>query len=172
MKRNKLICIIFIISIILTIALTGCTKSGVVTTNGNKQVTKQMDDIISDYIIKKNATSYPDTEKQFEVHRVYGTSESKGIIDVYMWSYYAGFNRSTGTETQAGHSLAALIRLDKRGDTYSVVGYQEPEDGTGYQSSLEEMFPKKYVKKAIQDVGEINDLQEAMEKKVSIWLEG
>ena len=44
------------------------------------------------------------TEKQFEVHKVYGTSESNEVLNVYLWSYYGGFNKSTGLENQAGLS--------------------------------------------------------------------
>ena len=38
-------------------------------------------------------------------------------------------------------------------------------------SSLEKMFPTKYVKYAQQDAGNIDDLQKEMDDKVKKWLE-
>jgi hypothetical protein len=130
-----------------------------------------MNELISDYIIQTYADTYYGTEKQFEVHKVYGTSESNGVINVYMWSYYGGFNRATGTESQSGHSLPAVIQLSKRDDHYSVTDYKEPKDGSLYQSSLKKMFPKKYVKSAEQDSENIAGLKKEMDQKVENWLE-
>ncbi|OLS33438.1 hypothetical protein [Bacillus sp. MRMR6] len=155
----------------VAVFLTGCTGNGVKLTDGDKHVTQEMDEVISNYIVNKYAASYYDTDKQFEVHKVYGTSNVNGVISVYMWSYYGGFNKSTGLENQSGHSLPAVIRLEKKVDTYSVIEYIEPEDGSLYQSSLKKMFPKKYVKLAQQDSGNIKDLQKEMDQKVKQWLE-
>ena len=72
-----------------------------------------------------------DTEKQFEVHKVYGTKESDGVINVYMWSYYGGFNKSTGIENQAGHSLPLVVRLSKNEENYSVIEYTDHKKVVG-----------------------------------------
>ncbi|WP_456270977.1 hypothetical protein [Bacillus sp. AK031] len=150
--------------------LAGCIGSKVNLQDGDKHIPEEVDKVISDYIIQEYSSSYFDTEKQFEVHKVYGTNESDGILSVYMWSYYGGFNKSTGIENQAGHSLPAVIRLSKEED-YSVIEYLEPEDGSGYLPSLRKMFPKKYLKMTHQDSGNIEDLQKEMDKKVKQWLE-
>lgn len=139
--------------------------------DGDQQLTGEMNEVISDYILEKYEDAYYGTVKQFEVHKIYGTSESKGVINVYMWSYYGGFNKATVTETQSGHSLPAVIQLSKTDDHYKVTDYKEPKDGSLYQSSLEKMFPKKYVKSAKQDSGNIDNLQKEMEQKVENWLE-
>ncbi|WP_394191450.1 hypothetical protein [Paenisporosarcina quisquiliarum] len=152
--------------------LVGCSGNEVNLQDGDKHITEEIDEVISDYIIQKYSSSYLDTEKQFEVHKVYGTNESDGVISVYMWSYYGGFNKSTGIENQAGHSLPALVQLSKKEENYSVIEYTEPQDGSLYQSSLKKMFPKKYLKLAQQDSGNIEDLQKEMDKKVEQWLEG
>ncbi|MDF2557851.1 MAG: hypothetical protein K0R71_1679 [Bacillales bacterium] len=151
--------------------LAGCTGNEVNLQDGDKQISEEMNVIISDYIIQKYSSSYLVTEKQFEVHKVYGTNESDGVISVYMWSYYGGFNKSTGIVNQAGHSLPAVIRLSKKGENYSVIEYTEPQDGSLYQSSLKKMFPKKYLNLAQQDSGNIEDLQKEMDRKVKQWLE-
>ncbi|MBM6617178.1 hypothetical protein [Bacillus suaedaesalsae] len=161
--------ILFLLFVALLLA--GCSEHEVNLEAGDKNVTEVMDEVISDYIIEKYSPSYHGTEKQFEVHKVYGTNEVDGIISVYMWSYYGGFNKSTGIENQAGHSLPVVIRLSKKEGNYSVIEYTEPQDGSLYQSSLKRMFPEKYLKLAQQDSGNIEDLQKEMDKKVKQWLE-
>lgn len=151
--------------------LVGCSENELNLHDGDKHITEEMDEVISEYIIQKYTSSYYDTEKQFEVHKVYGTNDSDGVISVYMWSYYGGFNRSTGIENQSGHSLPAVIRLSKKEEKYSVIEYIEPKDGSLYQSSLKKMFPKKYLKLAQQDSGNVEDLQKEMDKIVNRWIE-
>ncbi|MCA1054073.1 hypothetical protein LCM10_03665 [Rossellomorea aquimaris] len=149
--------------------LTGCNEQNL--KDGDEQITEAMDAAISDYILEKNEDAFAPTEKQFEVHRVYGTSETQGTISVYMWSYYGGFNRATGTETQSGHSMPLVIRMSKNNDEYSVIEYIEPEDGSRYQPSLKKMFPRRYLKFAERDAGNLGELQKEMDKKVKRWLE-
>lgn len=151
--------------------LAGCNGNEVNLKDGDKDITKEMDEVISNYIVHKYSASYSDTEKQFEVHKVYGTSELNGIISVYMWSYYGGFNKSTELENLSGHSLPAVIRLEEKDGNHSVIEYIEPKDGSLYQSSLKKMFPKKYVKLVQQDSGNIKDLQKEMDNNVKKWLE-
>jgi hypothetical protein len=88
-----------------------------------------------------------------------------------MHSYLGGFNKSTGLENHAGHSLPAVIRLQKKSTEYSVIDYTEPKDGNLYQSSLKKMFPERYLKMAQQDVGNMVELQKEINKKVKRWLE-
>ena len=152
--------------------MAGCSDDEINLEDGDKQVTEEMDKVISDYIIQiYTNNSYSVTDKQIEVHKVFGTSELDGIISVYMWSYFNGFNKSTGVETISGHSLPAVIRLSKNEENYSVIEYIEPQDGSLYKSSLEKMFPKKYIKNARQYEGNVQDLQKEMDKKVRQWLE-
>lgn len=162
---------IFFILLCNTIFIAGCNGREDNLIDGDSNITKEMDQLISDYIVQKYSSIYLDTEKQFEVHKVYGSSESGGVINVYMWSYYGGFNRSTGTENQSGHSLPAVIRLKKQEDGYKVTKYIEPQDGSLYASSLKKMFPEKYLKLVQQDPGNMEDLQLEMDRKVKQWLE-
>lgn len=168
MNTLKLGVLVLVVGLVF---LAGCNGKEKNLIDGDKHITQQMEDVISHYIVQTYSTSYSGTEKQFEVHKVYGTSETDGVLSVYMWSYYGGFNIATGIEPQSGHSLPAVIRLSKKDETYSVIDYIEPQDGNLYQSSLEKMFPAKYVKSAQRDSGNIGGLQEDMEKKAKKWLE-
>ncbi|MEO3947897.1 hypothetical protein [Gorillibacterium sp. CAU 1737] len=151
--------------------LAGCSGNAVTLQDGDTHVTKEMNEVISDHMIQMSSSSHYETEKQFEIHKVYGTNESDGVITVYMWSFYGGFNKSTGTEFQEGHSLPAVIQLSKNGEKYSVIEYIQPQDGDMYQSSLKKMFPKKYLKLAQQDLENPKDLRQEMVEKVTQWLE-
>ncbi|MCR2823540.1 hypothetical protein [Lederbergia panacisoli] len=167
MKNLLLLNIVFVLAASL---LTGCYDNVMNLVDGDQQVSEEMNQVISDYIVEQYAPSYYHTEKQFEVHKVYGTSESNGVITVYMWSYFGGFNKSSGIESRAGHSLPAVIRIKKDGENYKVSKYKEPQDGSSYSSSLKKMFPEKYLKLAQQDAGNLGELQIKMDQKVMEWL--
>ncbi|SES78656.1 hypothetical protein SAMN05216389_102172 [Oceanobacillus limi] len=155
----------------IAILIAGCNEDEANLQDGDHHITEEIDKIISDYIIEKYSSLYFDTDKQFEVHKVFGTSNIEGVLSVYMWSYYGGFNKSTGLESQSGHSLPVAIRLSRTEEEYTVIDYKEPKDGSLYQSSLRKMFPEKYVKLANQGSEHIDDLQNEMEIKVNNWLE-
>lgn len=139
--------------------------------NGDKEVTPEMDNVISTAIIEHNEPLLDKTDEQFEVHKIYGTKEEDGIIDLYLYTLYEGYDLSTGDEVQAGASLPAHIEIKEEGNHYTVVKYEEPDDGSTHQSSLESMFPKKLAKKAMKDEGSAAGLDQDMKKKVHAWLE-
>ncbi|WHY82453.1 hypothetical protein QNH23_03405 [Siminovitchia fortis] len=65
---NKLM----IVSLLLfTAVLTGCNGSGINFKDGDKHISKEMNEVISNYIIQHYESSYYDTEKQIEVHKIY-----------------------------------------------------------------------------------------------------
>ncbi|GGA71590.1 hypothetical protein [Ornithinibacillus halotolerans] len=171
MKKLKRKSVATLLLFFALLVLTSCQPGVDNLIDGDVQVTDEMNEVISDYIVQKYSSSYAHTDKQFEVHKVYGTSEVDGVITVYIWSFFAGFNESTGMENQAAHSLPAVIQLSKQDNKYSVIDYTEPKDGSLYESSLKKMFPKKYVKLAQKDAGNIEDLQLEMDEKVKQWLE-
>ncbi|SDM52001.1 bla regulator protein blaR1 [Fictibacillus solisalsi] len=153
-----------------TFVIGGCTNAPNHLLDGKEKISKEADQLISDYIIQKYENIYAPSKKQFEVHRIYGTNEKQGTITVYLHSYLGSFTKETGDEDQSGHSVPALIKIKKEGSVYKVVEYREPRDGDYYISSLEKMFPEKYVKKEEQPSDVINDLEIQMDKKVHKWL--
>lgn len=171
-NKMRLSTLFFLLAAVMLIA--ACSdyiNSGTKYNDGDQLISEEMNEEISNYIIQKYSTVYIDTEKRFEVHKVYGTEQTNDSITVYMYSYFGGFNKSTGLKNQAGHSLPAVIRLQKKSDGYSVTRYMEPKDGSLYQSSLKKMFPKKYLEIAQRDTGNINDLHQEMDSKVKQWLD-
>ncbi|QKE72020.1 hypothetical protein HPK19_04035 [Arthrobacter citreus] len=164
MKKLKLS---FIVVLFIPILLAGCNKT--VLTDGSINVTKEMDQIISDYIIEQYKGIYEPSDKQFEVHKVYGTEKNNNKLTVYFYSLFGTYNLSTKTEEQGGHSLPALITLKRQGSSYSVIKYKEPDEGDP-GVSLKRMFPRKYVKQAGYDEDNIDKLDLQMKKKVEQWL--
>ena len=157
--------------LLLIILLAACNNDELTLKNGETHVPEQVNEVISDYIVEQYKDMFTPTDQQFEVHKVYGTSEENDVTHLYIWSYYAGFNIATGKEEQSGHSLPALIDLKETDSGYEVVNYTEPEDGSEWTASLEKIFPRRYVKKAHQDAGNVDALEKEMDKKVAAWLD-
>ncbi len=158
---SKSLVFIFIVSVLIP----GSSKGESI------QVTNEMNTVISDFILDYNKDKYYETEKQFESHKIYGAKEVNGVVEVYIYSLYLGFNRSTRDREQSGGSFPVLIKMKNENGSYSVIDYKEPENGDMYVDSIKEMFPKKYAYKAIQDTGSIGKLDKEIKKKVAVWLE-
>ncbi len=130
-----------------------------------------MDDTISNYIIDHYKNVYPKSDKQIEVHLVYGTEEKNGMTKVFIRSFYQGFNIATGAQGLSGHSLPALITMKKDGNEYKVVEYKEAKDGSDYASSIKRMFPKRFAEMALSNSGNLDEVEHEMNEKVEEWLE-
>ncbi|MFD1928585.1 hypothetical protein ACFSFY_11145 [Sporosarcina siberiensis] len=168
-KTKYIVPTVFLL-VFFSIFLVACTDNDIELNDGDTHLSEELNNTISNYIVQQYSTSSLNTEKQFEVHKVYGTSEKNDVTTVYFWSYYGGFNKSTGAENQSGHSLPAVMQLKKESDHYTVVKYTEPEDGDFYQSSIKKMFPKKYLKRVYNDSGNSKDLEKEMDVLVKQWL--
>lgn len=157
--------IFIIIGTVLAALLMGCSQE-----NNPVKITNPMDRAISHYILKYNKNTYLKTDKQFEAHKLYGASKyGKGVIDVYIYSVYEGFDKDSKSKVKSGGSLPALVKLKKVGDQYKVIGYKESDDGTGWTPSIKKMFPPKYANEAIMGTG-TRALQHQIDKKVNEWL--
>lgn len=156
----------FFLGVIVVICLVGYSYS-----IQSTEIPDEMDVAITEFIIDHNQTRFGETEKQFEVHKIYGTEEKDGITHVYMYSLYNGYNRMTGAYPRSGGSYPVYLSLKKEENEYTIIEYKEPEDGYYYASSIKEMFPRKYANKAIRDSGNISGLEKEMTKQVEEWLE-
>lgn len=158
-------------SVFLTfsILLIGCSNTSSKASN-EVTITKEMDQVISNTIMEHNKDALSQKDKQFEAHKIYGADEKNGLICIYLFALYEGYNKSTGTEIQSGHSYPALIKLAKEDNEYIVKEYKEPTDGSEYKESVKNMFPSKYSKKALKDTGDASDLKAELQKKVEKWV--
>jgi PBP1b-binding outer membrane lipoprotein LpoB len=161
-KKLGFISIVFLIFALL---LAGCSDQG-----KPVKVTKSMNQVISNYILKFNTKVNPKTDKQFEAHKIYGAAKKySGIIEVYLYYAYEEFNRSSERQAVNGGALPVRIKLKKTNGTYKVVGYKEAEDGSAHSDSIRKMFPKEYAEKALNESGSA-PLQKEIDVKVVKWL--
>ncbi|MGE7186506.1 hypothetical protein ACQKKK_21805 [Peribacillus sp. NPDC006672] len=159
-------CLIMIVFLTFSILLIGCSNS----TSSKVTITKEMEQIVSDTIMEQNKDTLSVTDKQFEAHKIYGADEKDGVISIYIYTLYEGYNKSTGTEVQAGISYPARIKLAKDENGYVLKEYKKPEEGGEFIDSLEDLFPSKYSKQVLKDKGNGADLDEQMQKEVKKWL--
>ena len=118
-----------------------------------------------------NIGRYANTDKQFEAHKTYGIKEENGVINVYIYSLFEGYSFVGGKfKAQSGGSYPVYMVLKRDKDKYTVVQYNEPQDGTGYANSIRSMFPSEYAEKAIKDTGFTPELQEQIKVKAKRWL--
>jgi len=145
------------------IIITGCSS------RQDVQVTKEMNEIISNNIKNHYKNIYLEDDNQFEAQKVYGAKESRGIIHIYIYSVYKEFRKDEPTE-RSGHSLPALVKLKKDGVTFKVIEYKEPKDGSLYASSIKKIFPKEFASRALHDLGNVPELHEQINEEVKKWL--
>ncbi|MBT2644349.1 hypothetical protein J7I80_19065 [Bacillus sp. ISL-41] len=157
----------FLVFMLLTSVLWGCEKSEAGYTDRGDHLPEKLNTAISNFVIDEYADIYDDKDQLFEVHKVYGTHEENGKMTVYLYSYMVGMKK--GSEP-SGHIVPAVIKLKKEAEGYTFISYKEPEDGTRYQSSLEKIFPDRYLESVREDTGNLDALMEEMEKKVELWV--
>ncbi|KZE68927.1 hypothetical protein AWM68_01265 [Fictibacillus phosphorivorans] len=157
----------FLRMILIIGLLTGCNAMN---QSSAVEVTSEMHEMISTYIIQSYEDVYPKTDKQFEVHKVYGTKKIGDITTVYLYSLYSGFNKETKTEGQSGHLVPAVIKLKNEDGKYVVSSYKEPSDGDDFKNTLYKIFPRKYAAQALEDTGNLAVLHEELERKAEAWL--
>lgn len=133
---------------------------------------KTLDEAISSYIIDRNVNIYPKSDKQFEVHKIYGTREENGVINVYMHSFYEGYSFVNGKlKAQGGGASPIVITLKKKNNKYTGIQYKGPKSGeVDYDESIKEMFPKEYYEKLTKDSTVHSEINEQMRTKVVAWL--
>jgi len=140
---------------------------------GNDKIflNNEADEVISDYIVSYNVGRYYKTDKQFEAHMVYGAEEKDGLINVYMYSFFQGFEFvDEGLKPRTCGGSQVLVKLKKENNKYRVVEYNEGDPVHNDEESLKKIFPKKYVRKALQDSRHSLMLHEQINTKAREWL--
>ena len=105
---------------------------------------KDMEDVISAYLLAKNKTNYYKGEKDIEAHKIYRTQQKKNIIEVYMQirvGWYGFENKSFNMVSGTGLTVRMQLKQNEAGE-YEVVDYLEPLDGSMWAASIRKMFPK------------------------------
>ncbi|WP_019119975.1 hypothetical protein [Brevibacillus massiliensis] len=99
-----------------------------------------------------------------DIFGVEGNAERK---TVYAWALVESIGKE-GDEyvSKAGVSLPLAFQIEygyqlaSKGSDYRVVSHQEPKDGNLYWSSIEQIFPAKYLDKISERQGNVEDLHQ------------
>jgi len=85
-----------------------------------------------------------------------------------LYEGYAFANGKFGSS--CGGSNPALVVLRKDKDKFTVVKFQQPEDGDEYGPSTKRMFPRKYAEEAMGDSGRDLGLEKQIKLNAKKWL--
>lgn len=106
---------------------------------------KNLEEVLSNYILAKNRNAYLIGEKAIEAHEIYRTEEKEGILNVYLLVRFGwfGFKNNTFTMVSGGGGVPVRMQFKKSGDgIYEVLEYRRAMDGGMYGESIREMFPE------------------------------
>lgn len=102
---------------------------------------------VSKAILDDNKIKYYDfgTECATEGHIIYGMDFVDNKCKVYVLTDYSQFGFENGCFVEKGGGrVPAVMTFEKTTDGYKLLNIDYAEDGSRYQPSIEEMFPKKY----------------------------
>jgi hypothetical protein len=166
---NNFILVIF--SLMLAIG-TGCSNSKLTDAKdieaGNKKV---INETISKYIVDYYSHILTNADKVFEAHKLYAIEQKDELINVYIYTLFEGYAFSGKRfGTSCGGANPALIVLRKDKDKFVVTKFVQPRDGTEYNSSVKNMFPRKYADEAMKDEGHNLELKSQIRLNAEKWL--
>ena len=111
------------------------------------QERESIEKAVSKAILDDNEIKYYDfgTECATEGHIIYGTEFVDNKCKVYVLTDYSQFGFENGYFVgKSGGRVPAVMTFEKTTNGYNLLSIDYAEDGSRYQPSIEEMFPKKY----------------------------
>jgi len=149
MNKGKwivLLCLFLIAAGIIGYVMTRPTAPDTSASNfdDTTQATSNLDKTVSNAILTKNRGSYLAGECQAEGHYIMDSTTEGTSVIAYVLAMYGeyGFEDGNFVKVSGTGVIPSVIKFSKDGaGTYSMVNYQEPEDGEGYAASIRKMFP-------------------------------
>ena len=111
------------------------------------QERENIEKAVAKAILDDNKIKYYDfgTECATEGHIIYGTEFIDNKCKVYVLTDYSHFGFENGYFVEkSGGRVPAVMTFEKTTEDYKLLNIDYVEDGSRYQPSIEEMFPKKY----------------------------
>ena len=111
------------------------------------QERENIEKAVAKAILDDNKIKYYDfgTECAAEGHIIYGTEFIDNKYKVYVLTDYSHFGFENGYFVEkSGGRVPAVMTFEKTTEDYKLLNIDYVEDGSRYQPSIEEMFPKKY----------------------------
>ncbi|GAB6181351.1 hypothetical protein JCM14036_26700 [Desulfotomaculum defluvii] len=133
---------------------------------------RNIDSAVSQAIIGQNK-GYRAGEVATEGHIILDTEENNGRVKVYTIASFGWFEFENGvfTKTSGSGAIPTVITFVKntKGE-YSLLEYQEPEDGAYYTASIKKMFPLKLRTQVIAAQSAYSDLARQQEAQAAAYL--
>lgn len=111
-----------------------------------KNINTSLDLAVSEAILSENAGKYIAGECRGEGHIILDTDSDADTVTVYAVTSYGeyGFNGDDFIKLSGNNNVPAAITLRLNDDnTYTLVGYREPDSGMGYSDSVREFMPEE-----------------------------
>jgi len=119
----------------------------------------QLDKAISQAIFDENSYYKDYDECVGEGHYIYTIEKQGNKVKVYLHELFYTFGFEDGYfMAQSGHSCPGVYTFNKKGDSYTFIKAQFPEDGEGYGDSIRKLFPKNYAQEALRSSEKKSDI--------------
>ena len=137
MNRRKLI-------VLLGLLVISAGIMSYVLTRSSAQGPSGLDPVVSDAILTRNHGSYLAGECQGEGHFIMDSSTKGRTVTAYVLAMYGeyGFEDGNFVKVSGSGVIPTVITFSTDGKgSYSMLSYQEPEDGAGYAASCQKTIP-------------------------------
>lgn len=123
-------------------------------------------------VIQNFLTPNPGEEFVAEGHVILDKEENDKEVKVYLIASANAysFENDIFTSTSGYGAMPIVMKFSKNGTNYNHISTKEPNDGSYYVDSIEKMFPKKLLKKALNPDEYIDKLTEQQEKQTKLYL--
>ncbi|MGX4600311.1 DUF4825 domain-containing protein [Faecalimicrobium sp. JNUCC 81] len=117
-------------------------------------------------------TPNPGEEFVAEGHVILDKEENDKEVKVYLIASANAysFENEIFTSTSGYGAMPIVMKFSKNGTNYNHISTIEPQNGSYYVDSIEKMFPKKLLKKALNPDEYLNKLTEQQEKQTKLYL--
>ena len=165
---TSVICIIAIVIGLVAIVRSDINKIN--DTPLSDELESAVDDVLLNSISDEEVAKYCYTVG--EGHVVLGWNEYGGEATVYTWAgaqTYAFVNGKLTDFEGTGWAEPVVLTFTKNDDgTYTDGKITYPQDGTAYEESVRELFPKKLQEEALSDKSE--EIMEQQDTQATDWL--
>jgi beta-lactamase regulating signal transducer with metallopeptidase domain len=131
-----------------------------------------IDSAVSQAIISRRH-AYMAGETAVEGHIILDSEEDNERIKVYTIASFGAFGFENGIFTKVSGSGAiptVMIFARYNNGGYSLLEYQEPEDGAGYTESIKKMFPARLQDRVLSSHGDYEELARQQEAQAAEYL--
>ena len=155
-RTRKIILIIFGVLIFAAILFSVCifipesVEEPIIGTFDYCQLDDNLEKAVHQIILSESGKSDWTGEFLAESHVVYGTEENGKEIKLYLLENISSFGFMNGFFVEvAGHCVPAVYTLKSTESGIEFVNRQYAQDGSLYESSIKEMFPRKIAKEIL-----------------------